>query len=187
MLHEPDSNQSHSTAEKEKIETQHKERKSASTSESNIQEILDKSSGDIEQEPWIEVKTKKTQALSKKHRLAPLKGSNENESSLKAAKQSRSHELSWIFVSGLDPNTTEQDVKNFLEQFNINSKLHCFKMLTKTDKIKSSFKIGVPCMMKEQIMSPDIWPVGVLINHFQNLQRPHLSPRAKMQEKIVKP
>ncbi|KAG5884248.1 hypothetical protein JTB14_011737 [Gonioctena quinquepunctata] len=47
----------------------------------------------------------------------------------------------------------------------------CYKMNTGKDKFESSFKISAPANRKKEVMSSDLWPSGITINHFLNLQR----------------
>ncbi|KAL3287649.1 hypothetical protein HHI36_002116 [Cryptolaemus montrouzieri] len=44
-------------------------------------------------------------------------------------------------------------------------------MTTKKDKLKSSIKLRDPAIMKERLISPKVWPTGIVINHLLNLQR----------------
>ncbi|KAG5864141.1 hypothetical protein JTB14_022005 [Gonioctena quinquepunctata] len=53
----------------------------------------------------------------------------------------------------------------------------CEKMKTKKDKQKSSFKLEVPETLVDELMTPNVWMKGVIINHFYNLQRRQHYPR----------
>lgn len=78
--------------------------------------------------------------------------------------------LHWIFISGLTMKTKAQDIIEFLKSQQINGDFVCEKMTTKS-KQASSFKLGAPKELVEKVMDPQLWPEGIRINHFRNLQR----------------
>ena len=103
-------------------------------------------------------------------RPTPVKGSNDIFS-LKVAERT-----SFLFLSGLHSSISADEVKNFIES-NTHKKCSCEKMKTKSDHKKSSFKLEVLTEVRAQIMSPDLWGPGVIINHFLHLQRRPLETR----------
>ncbi|KAG5873960.1 hypothetical protein JTB14_030662 [Gonioctena quinquepunctata] len=127
---------------------------------------------------WLEIKrkTKKRTYINKnlqeiQLRPAPLRGTVESGNILlKVAKRA-----STIFITGLDPATKPEVVIEHLKQNNLGENSTCEKMRTKKDRMVSSFKLTVPQQLKNQIMAPELWPNGTMINHFLNLQRrlPH--------------
>lgn len=116
---------------------------------------------------WQEVKhkTRKRMPSQKTSRPVPIKGSSTAETILATAQNK-----AWVFVSGFDPKITATDILCYLKSQNFEHCI-CEKMVTKKDKYKISFKLGVPPNDKEKVMSPDLWPEGIIINHFLNLQR----------------
>lgn len=119
---------------------------------------------DIDESEWKKVIYGKKKHTLKKERPQPIKG-EKGETNLLAAKQ-----LSCLFLTGLKPETTPEQVKNYIsETFNLNGT--CEKMKTRKDIYKSSFKIYVPYESKEMIMNPSKWEKGISLNHFLHLRR----------------
>ena len=77
---------------------------------------------------------------------------------------------SWFFVTGLKPGTTQDDLQKYLDLHGVCGSI-IKKVLTKKDRIKSSFKISVSRSQREKIMKPEFWPAGISINHFLNLHQ----------------
>lgn len=94
-----------------------------------------------------------------------IKGSNQVMTKLQVAQR-----LQWIFVSGLAPKMESNDILDFLKVNKIGDGCTCEKMQTKNKQV-SSFKLGVPYGIKEKVMDAELWPYGVRVNHFLNLQR----------------
>lgn len=85
------------------------------------------------------------------------------------AQQQQEPPKEWIFLSGFDPDTNESDIMEFLTDYKLQSGCICHKMNTKSDNIKSSFRLGVRKDIADRIMSTELWPEGTLVNHFQNI------------------
>lgn len=75
----------------------------------------------------------------------------------------------WIFLTGLSFKTEPKDVLTFLQKHQLEKGCVCEKLTTKSKAI-GSFKIGVPKDKKDDLMNPQLWPQGVSVNHFLNLQ-----------------
>lgn len=103
---------------------------------------------------------------SRNKRPEPTKGVKVCVPQLAVAKP----KLAWIFLSGFHPDTAPEKISEYLKGNGINE-CECYKMKTRKDKIKSSFKLSVPMNRRREAMSPDLWPTGIIINHFLNLQR----------------
>ncbi|CAH2014073.1 unnamed protein product [Acanthoscelides obtectus] len=128
-----------------------------------------------DEDKWIEVRNRNTNKISvrnrpvdKSSRPEPLRGSNVNICSLRPASR-----VSSLFLSGLAPEVTSESVKNFLKENNFNE-YTCEKMKTKKGKYCSSFRLTVPHDDIDKYLCPDLWPRGILINHFRNLQRQNM-------------
>lgn len=92
-------------------------------------------------------------------------GQNQNVTKLRAV-----HPLSWLFISRLEPDTTVQDVKSFLEDYGVKIP-KCFKINTFSNEI-AAFKIAVQQSDYETVFSGDIWPEKTIIRPFDaNLER----------------
>lgn len=76
-----------------------------------------------------------------------------------------------IFVSGFAPTVKSEEIINFLKNKNLDKECSCDKMKTLKDKHRSSFKLVVPYDKREEYLSADLWPKGITVNHFRNLQR----------------
>lgn len=102
-------------------------------------------------------------------RTQPKFGTNTTQTKLKMAQQQQEPPKEWIFLSGFDPDTNESDIMEFLTDYKLQSGCICHKMNTKSDNIKSSFRLGVRKDIADRIMSTELWPEGTLVNHFQNI------------------
>ncbi|KAG5889285.1 hypothetical protein JTB14_007046 [Gonioctena quinquepunctata] len=80
--------------------------------------------------------------------------------------QKRAH----LFLSVFHPDTKPEEITDYLNNKNF-ADITCEKMKTKKDKQKSSFKLEVPETLVDELMTPNVWMKGVIINHFYNLQR----------------
>lgn len=115
----------------------------------------------------MEIGWQVVQRKSKIRRPEPTKGTNENVTQLNVA---ASRSLAWIFLSGFESNTTEEQIINYLKENGFDG-CTCYRMRTKRDRVRSSFKLSIPIQKRNAIMSPELWPSGIIINHFLNLQR----------------
>lgn len=119
-------------------------------------------------ESWNKVVGRRNRKVSKMlqdNRPKPVEGSG-GDGGLKIAER-----RAFLFISGLVPETAEGDVLNFLKSKNLTAECTCQKMKTRKQNYKSSFKLGVPFDDRSKYMAPEIWPKGVFINHFLNIQR----------------
>lgn len=121
-------------------------------------------------EKWTIVSSKRSR-LKRENRPEPLKGSNSDTAISLAVAQKQGA----IFVTGLVPNTGTEEIMGYLKSNNLGEGVNCEKMITKTDRYKSSFKLTLPNAKKREVMNPELWPNGVTINHFLNLQRHSLN------------
>jgi len=99
------------------------------------------------------------------NRPEPIKGTNSEVNELQVAER-----MHWVFVTGLSNGTEAQDVLNFLKNHQLDKGCVCEKMNTRS-KVASSFKLGIPKLIKDDILDLQLWPTGVSVNHFLNLQR----------------
>lgn len=112
---------------------------------------------------WKKVTHRKRQHTIQK-RPSPIKGENDNFQLAVAKKQS------CLFLSGLSPNTTSEEVKTYLDGITT-TETKCEKMKTRKDKYKSCFKIYVDYEKKEDVMNAKIWGKGVVVNYFLHIRR----------------
>lgn len=108
-----------------------------------------------------------------KNRPAPQLGINNTITGLQVAAQSDTSSTAhtWLFVSGFATNTEPDSIANYIKNCTSITECKCEKLLTRKDKWKSSFKVGVPHDQANELMNPRIWPAGILFNHFMNLRR----------------
>lgn len=71
----------------------------------------------------------------------------------------------YIFASGFAVGTTETAIIDYLKQVRDENYL-CERLQTRNGQVVSSFKIGVPFYMKEDVLSPGLWPCGIVVDHF---------------------
>lgn len=109
--------------------------------------------------------SKRKPRYPKIERPLPVRGGIEDDFQLIAAKKT-----SFLFLSGLSPNTTVEQVENYIKN-KLDVSCKCDKMKTRKDYYRSSFKLEVPVESKVILMSPDIWGKGIVINHFLHLRR----------------
>nr|CAI5830339.1 unnamed protein product [Callosobruchus analis] len=103
--------------------------------------------------------------LSKSTRPEPRRGTSETVSCLKVATK-----LTGLFLSGLTPEATADNIMNFLKEKNLENGCHCEKMKTKKQKYFSSFRLSVPQEDIDKYLDTSLWPKGTIISPFQNLQ-----------------
>lgn len=68
-------------------------------------------------------------------------------------------------VYRLEPQTTEEEVKNYLQSNEITT-VKCAKMISKYPEEYASFKVSVPENLADKIQHPDTWPRHTCINRF---------------------
>lgn len=126
---------------------------------------MDKQKCNEEAESWTTV-VRKSKQRSSSGRPAPLRGSNDNEGTLKTAQK-----MAFLFLSGLAPEVTQVEVLDYLKCNGVGDGCRCEKMQTKKDKHKASFRLTVPQSTLNQYLCSTLWPKDVIINHFMNIQR----------------
>ena len=72
-----------------------------------------------------------------------------------------------LFVSRVDPYTTQEEVENFANSHFQKSKIHCEKLKTRYN-FYASFKVTLQGVQMEDALSPHIWPSGILVKKFFN-------------------
>lgn len=73
-----------------------------------------------------------------------------------------------IFVSRLDPATSEADVKSHLENYNI-AVLECSKLEIRSKDI-AAFRVSVKRCQESLVLSEDMWPENAIIRHYYRRQ-----------------
>lgn len=137
-------------------------------SANKMKEIINLDKGDKEADgQWKVVeKRKRIRRLSLENRPAPIRGTNRNFN-LSVARR-----MIWLFLSGLSPEITDIQVKEFIkDKVRPTHDIVCEKMTTRKDKYRSCFKIGIEYEVQDKVMDPELWGTGVSINHFMNLRR----------------
>lgn len=81
---------------------------------------------------------------------------------------------SWIFLSRLDPSTTEADVKGYVEGNGI-SVYECVKLDIRSNNI-AAFKILVNRGQEGLLLSEDLWPVNTIVRYYR---RPNFQAMAR--------
>lgn len=83
------------------------------------------------------------------------------ESSLRTVKK-----MFWLFLSGLDPEMDSNAVSTYLEGLHGSHSYICEKLTTRYSTY-SSFKVGVPFEMGEDLLHPNLWPQGCIIGRYR--------------------
>ncbi|XP_044755601.1 uncharacterized protein LOC123314388 [Coccinella septempunctata] len=89
-------------------------------------------------------------------------------------------QLSHIHVSRLSPETTELELKNFIQQYT--QDVSCEKLNSQRPDVYSSLKITLPRDLHETVMDPAFWPEGVAVTNFFMKRR---QPTMKRNLKII--
>lgn len=110
--------------------------------------------------------TSKKRKLGQTDRPVPIRGCGVAKSSLSVAKR-----RSWHFITGFAPDTTEEQLKDYVEsQLKIGVYM-CQRLKTRKDDIKGSFKVEIDWDDKQKMMNPENWQRGISVNFFINLRR----------------
>ncbi|KAL3270102.1 hypothetical protein HHI36_009160 [Cryptolaemus montrouzieri] len=116
---------------------------------------------------WQTVGGKKTRLTGRTGlRPSPIKGQNKNLNELEVAKK-----RSALFLTGFYPAVPPEDILEFLKDNEIGNDTKCFKMKTRKDGKKSSFKLIIPLKQKDRILSTELWPTGISVNNFMNISQ----------------
>lgn len=115
---------------------------------------------------------KKNHKPDPKIRPKPIRGSKENCRGLKIANKTN---YIWLSVSGLDTQTNPDEIKSYLEENGVSATI-CEKLITRTERKYSSFKVQVPAEHRGELLDCGFWPVGLTVNDFLNLRKmgPHM-------------
>ena len=81
--------------------------------------------------------------------------------------KSKAGRFTAVFVSRLDPDTTEDDMERYVRETH-NLKSTCTKLQSKHDSY-ASFKVEVFCQNISDFYSPDKWPAGIYLRTFFNV------------------
>lgn len=99
-------------------------------------------------------------------RPEPVRGTNENVNVLKVATR-----MAFLFLSGFAPDVKGEQVLEYLKSNKMGNNCDCNKIQTKRDKYRSAFRLAVPYSERENYLIPTLWPQGISVNHFLNIQR----------------
>lgn len=121
-------------------------------------------------------RTKVDRDIDQTNRPKPLKGAKQEACSLKTARR-----MALLFITGLAPETTAENVSSFLKSCDLGDNCRCEKIRTRRERYCSSFKLAIPIEERAKYFCTELWPEGVTVNHFMNLQsqgrvRPARSP-----------
>ncbi|KAG8321632.1 hypothetical protein J6590_043216 [Homalodisca vitripennis] len=74
--------------------------------------------------------------------------------------------LFWLFLSGLDPSVSSEDIITYLKSLKESETFVCERLETRYNTY-SSFKIGVPYALGEELMHPNLWFEGCIIGKYR--------------------
>ena len=89
-----------------------------------------------------------------------IRGTREGDGKLKAAESSV-----WIYVGRLDPETTKEDIQEYLLENGIAGRTSC-TMVSNTDTSRA-YKIGIPLREKDKVYDESFWPTNVTCRPFR--------------------
>ncbi|KAK9887455.1 hypothetical protein WA026_022601 [Henosepilachna vigintioctopunctata] len=78
--------------------------------------------------------------------------------------------MSFLVVSGFAPEVTCEAVLNYSKECGLNDYVACERMKTKKEKYQIFFNLAVPLNVEEKYFDADLWPTGIIVNYFQNIQ-----------------
>lgn len=99
-----------------------------------------------------------------KERSDSVKGSGRPSKLLQPAPRGRN----WIWLGGLQSDTTAENIKEYAEERWPNKDVLCFDLRSKNPK--KSFKFGSSDISFEELLQPEAWPEGVRIRLFRNIE-----------------
>ena len=70
-----------------------------------------------------------------------------------------------LFVSRVDPDTTQEEVEKFANNHFQKTEIHCEKLKTRCN-FYASFKVTLQGVEMEDALSSHIWPSGILVKKF---------------------
>lgn len=73
--------------------------------------------------------------------------------------------MAWLYIGGLKRNTTESNIRKFLERNGIEGNIECEELRTLGDR--KAFKLGFPYIYLEDAQNPDFWPQGIKARRFR--------------------
>lgn len=94
-----------------------------------------------------------------------LRGCGQANDLLKPAPKGRN----WIWVGGLSRDTSEKNISEYLGERIPGKDILVFDLKSKSSR--KSFKVGSNELTVEELMSPSIWPSGILLKPFRFKQR----------------
>jgi hypothetical protein len=93
-------------------------------------------------------------------RKEPIRGTKHGITRLKAAEGS-----AWLYIGRLSPDTTEEDILEYLSESGVEGTIHCDMV---SEKINSkAFKIGIPMHELERIHNSSFWPSDIYCRPFR--------------------
>lgn len=72
----------------------------------------------------------------------------------------------WLFLSGFDPSVDKDSVLAYLKELNGTPSYVCEKLNSRYDTY-SSFKVGVPFELADELMHPNLWPQGCIVGKYR--------------------
>lgn len=118
-------------------------------------------------------------AAKKPERSRSIVASGTNKRGLRASTWERPDEL---FVSYLDPDTTNLDLQNYIKT-NIGCGVTCEKVDTNYDDEFASYKVFVGKRFVENFFNPDNWPKKVRIEYYRPPRRRRTDLRRNVQQR----
>lgn len=91
-----------------------------------------------------------------------LKGKGRPSNLMQPAPRGRN----WIWLGGLQSDTTAENIKTYAEEKWPNKDLLCFDLKSRSPK--RSFKFGSSDLSVEELLDPESWPAGIGIRLFRN-------------------
>lgn len=111
----------------------------------------------------LKAKSQKTQKVQRKSRKL-LVGSADNDRENSNFKAAKVVQMKHFHITNCDPGTTQEALTLYLK--NIVSSVLVEPLNSRNPVQYSSFKISIPTDDASMILKPELWPSGVVINHF---------------------
>lgn len=108
---------------------------------------------------------KQTNGSSSTIKIPTIRGSGKASDILKVAPKGRN----WVWVGNFARTTTSEQILQHLSAAHPQKDFLAFDLKSKSNK--KSFKVGSSDMSVEELQSPGLWPDGLLIRPFRDLQQ----------------
>lgn len=111
----------------------------------------------------LQVESQKPHKIQRNSRKL-IVGNADSDSGNSSFKSATIVQMRYFHITNCDPNTTQEDLMQYLEK--IVPMVQVEQLKSRNPVQYASFKISVPTVEASKILKPEVWPSGVVVNHF---------------------